>query len=92
MYPRLKKLVAPALLAVCFIIITAIVSQSEYSLTPVGRFCFLFHTIPFQIGFSDTGELYFVWIYYPILWLLLTLLFSWIGHLSRMAITTLKRS
>jgi len=92
MYPRLKKLVAPALLALCFIIITAIVSQSEYSVTDFGRFCFLFHTIPFQIGFSDAGEIYFVWIYYPILWLVLTLLFSWIGHLARMTMATLKKS
>jgi len=92
MYQRLKKLIAPALLALCFIILTAIISQSDYSLSAFGRFCFLFHTIPFQIGFSNNGELYFVWIYYPILWLLLTLLFAWIGHLSQMAITSLKKS
>lgn len=90
MYPRLKKLIAPVLLALCFIIITAIVSQSEYSVTGFGRFCFLFHTIPFQIGFSDDGDIYFVWIYYPVLWLLLTLLFAWTGHLARMIRAKLK--
>jgi len=90
MYARLRKLVAPALLALCFIILTAIISQTGYSLSAFGRFCFLFHTIPFQIGFSD-ADIYFVWIYYPILWLLLALVFSWIGHLSRMAISSLKR-
>ena len=91
MYPRLKKLVAPALLALCLIISTAIVSQSEYSITPIGRLCFLFHTIPFQVGFAD-ADIYFVWIYYPVLWLLLTLLFAWMGHLARMIMVTLKKS
>jgi|GEM_PF-5349520 len=83
MYSRLRKLVAPALLALCFIVLTAIVSQSEYSLSPAGRFCFLFHTIPFQVGFAD-ADMYFVFIYYPMLWLVLTLLFAWAGHLIRM--------
>ncbi len=91
MYPRLKKLIAPALLALCFIIITAIVSQSGYTLDSLGQFCFMFHIIPFEIGFSG-GETYLIWIYYPILWLLLTLLFSWIGHLTRMIISSLKKS
>jgi uncharacterized membrane protein len=83
MYKRLNKLVAPALLALCFILLTAIVAQSDNSMSTFGRFCFMFHSVPYEIGFSG-ADTYFVWIYYPFLWVVLTVLFSWTGHLARL--------
>lgn len=67
----LKRIILPAILALIFIVSTAIVAQSSLSLSPFGRFCFFFHTIPFNDGFSGANVTY-MWIYYLVLWLILT--------------------
>jgi len=82
MKDRVAKLIIPALLSICFILFTAIVSQSDYSLTSFGRFCFVFHTIPSDDGFLN-GEDFLIVLYYVVFWVMLTLLFAWIGHLVR---------
>jgi hypothetical protein len=79
---QVYKLIAPALLSVCFIVFTAIVSQGSGSLSLFGQFCFLFHTIPSDIGFLSGNDLIF-WVYYPLLFVLLTLSFAWIGYLAK---------
>jgi len=83
MHKLVYKLTIPALLSICFIIFTAIIAQSDYSLTPFGRFCFLFNAIPSDIGFLRADNWIF-YIYYLLLFILLTLVFWWIGHLIRL--------
>ena len=72
------KLIVPALLSISLIVFTAIISQGADSLTPFGRICFLFHAIPSDIGFLDGA--WVSWVYYPLLFVLLTFLFFGIGH------------
>jgi len=78
----LKGIILPALLALIFIVLTAIVAQSALSLSSFGRFCFFFHTIPFGVGFSGSGAM-FMWIYYLVLWLVLTYIFLALKFLIR---------
>jgi len=79
----LKRIVPPATLALIFIVSTAIVAQSSLSLSSFGRFCFFFHTIPFGVGFSG-GSSMFMWIYYLVLWLVLTYIFLGISVAIRL--------
>lgn len=83
MQKLLYKLILPALLSICFIVITAIVSQSNYSTTPIGRFCFLFNAIPSDIGFLGNGS-WIIALYYPLLFIVLTILSWWTGHLIKL--------
>ena len=88
MQKSLYKLIVPALLSTCFIDFTAIISQGSYSLTSFGRFCFLFNVIPSDVGFLSGGKWIFC-IYYPLLFIILTLLFWWVGHLIQLYIDKL---
>jgi len=83
MRKRLNQLILPALIAIIFIVSTAIVSQSMLSLTPFGRFCFAFHAVPFGIGFSGNDE-WLMWLYYLVLWFVLTALVFGLIKIIRM--------
>jgi hypothetical protein len=79
----LYELTIPALLSICFIVITAIVSQSDKSITPIGQFCFLFNAIPADIGFLGDDS-WIISLYYSLLFIALALLFWWIGNLTKL--------
>jgi hypothetical protein len=77
---RLMELIIPAGLSIAFIILTAFIGSGEYFGGTLQQFCFMFHVIPFGIGFSG-GENYLAVIYYFILWIALTFMFLGIRRL-----------
>lgn len=84
MQKLLYKLIVPALLSICFIVLTAVICQSDYSLTSIGRFCFLFNVIPSDIGFLGDDS-WIIALYYSLLFIVLTFLFWWIGHFIKLS-------
>ncbi len=76
----IKELMFPAVLSLAFIILTAVIGSGEYFGGALQQLCFMFHVIPFGIGFSG-GENYLSVIYYIVLWLALTFMFLGIRRL-----------
>ncbi len=77
---RLKELLIPAILAVAFIFLTAVVAGGGYGPGFLVEFCFLFHLYPFGIGFAG-ADTSFILPYYIALWVVLTLVFLGIRRL-----------
>ena len=71
---RIKELIIPALLAVVFILLTALIGAGVIDIEFLLPLCVIFHIIPFGIAFAG-GGLYLVIIYYLVLWIILTFLF-----------------
>jgi hypothetical protein len=79
---RVKKLIIPALLAVVFILLTALIGGGVIDIEFLQPLCFMFHIVPFGIGFAGGGS-YLVVIYYLVLWIILTFLFLGIKRLIK---------
>lgn len=79
---RLKELAIPALLSLIFIVLTGLIGGDTIPIPFLQQFCFMFHLIPFGIGFAG-GDTYQIILYYLVLWLVLSLLFLGIKHLIR---------
>jgi hypothetical protein len=75
---RFKALIAPALFAIGFIVLTAVFASGGSGW--LQSFCFYFHLIPFGIGFAGGGNFGIV-LYYLILWVVLSILFLGIKQL-----------
>jgi hypothetical protein len=72
----LKELLFPAIFSIVFIFLTGWVAFSlSFGFWPLKQFCFFFHIIPFGMGFSGGIDTFTALIYYPILWLVLTVFF-----------------
>jgi hypothetical protein len=69
-----KELLFPAIFSIVFILLTAWIAFGAVDPGPLRQFCFYFHLLPFGIGFSG-GDTTAILIYYPALWLVLTVFF-----------------